>query len=203
MLTIVSPPLRPPVEPISPTRRPLSAASAPQPPVRVADELHLNPRIERYFLRFKQDPAYRPVILAVEEAILHRDNLEALHRTAREAAREQLRLQLGREPKRNEVLERAYVSAAAAIIARPYSLPGIADLKHYFVSAALSSRAYRKLSRLPLPDPLREATAVRMAVSLGVFKELLDIPSSGFDRNDLQADVQGARSPFKSDFRNY
>lgn len=196
MLTVAAPTGPLPALPITDNRR-VPGAPALESPQRIARALHLNPRIERYFLRYKENPQYQPVILAIESAIMQHSDLATLHRTAIDAARRQLQQEVGRAPVRGELLERAYTSAAAAVIARPYHLPGVAQLDHYFVSAALSSRAYKKLSPVPMPETWRVASAVRMAVSLGFFKELLDIPTSGFDWSDLRTDKQGARSAFQ------
>jgi hypothetical protein len=96
--------------------------------------------------------------------------------------------------------ERAYLAAAVAASEHPYDLvdlpSGSDKAKHFFLSGYLSAWLGGRLSFLP--GRLEERVAAALVVGVGWFKEVFDcFFGSGYSREDLQANVRGAWSPFQ------
>lgn len=150
--------------------------------------------------RIGQDPHFRPVIDAVKS--VQRDGVasDTVLGTALRATHDQY-VKEGRALDPENVRHDAFMAASVGSVERPYQLsdmPAGADkTKHFLVSGELASGIDRTLDDLKVvPRPARKAIAIGVTTSLGFLKEVLDLFTTGFNRQDLQADVAGAKRPF-------
>lgn len=150
--------------------------------------------------RIGQDPHLRPVIDTVKATQRDGVSPDEVMATALRATRDQY-VKEGRRLDAENVRNDAYMAASVGSVESPYQLAGLPEgsdkTKHYMLSAEIASRIDRTLDDLRVvPEPARQALAIGLTTGLGFLKEVLDIFGSGFNRQDLKADLEGAKAPF-------
>lgn len=150
--------------------------------------------------RVGQDPHYRPIVSAVEAAQHDGASSGEVLGAALRATRDQY-VKEGRTLDREDVRHDAFLAAGVGAVEAPYQLSdlpaGTDKTKHFMVSAEIASRIDQGLEALRIvPQPARKAIAVGITTGLGFLKEVLDVFGSGFNRQDLKADLAGAEAPF-------
>lgn len=161
----------------------------------------LNRLQEDRLRRIGQDPHYRPVVDAVKAAQRDGVSSEAVLDTAFRATRDQY-VKEGRRLDPENVRHDAFMAASVGSVETPYQLAdmpeGTDKTKHFMVSGEVASGIDRRLDDLKVvPRPARKAIAIGVTTGLGFLKEVLDLFSTGFNRQDLQADVAGAKRALK------
>lgn len=150
--------------------------------------------------RIGQDPHYRPIIDAVKGVQRNGVSSEEVLTTALRATRDQY-VKEGRKLDSEDLRHDAFMAASVGSVESPYQLSDMPEgddkTKHFLVSGELASGIDQKLDELRIvPKPARKAIAIGVTTGLGFLKEVLDVFTTGFNRQDLQADVAGAKRPF-------
>jgi uncharacterized protein YfiM (DUF2279 family) len=160
----------------------------------------INDRLESRLRAVRQDVLMRPAIDAVKAAA-GRPGVtgQALLDVSLAATRDSYERSIY-GPAPDQLRERALLAAAAASAETGISLEGLptgADkTRHYFLSGWISLQLARAADVL-LPRGLAEHLGVGGSVAMGLLKEVHDVFfGTGFSREDLQADLAGARAPF-------
>lgn len=161
----------------------------------------INDRTEAKYAKLRHDPHYKPIVDAVRQ--VQRDGVspEVVVNAAVRATRDQY-VASGRPIDTEDIRRDAFLAATAASIEAPYELDGLPQgtdkTKHFFWSGAFAARIDQALDALKIvPRRVREAVAVGLTVTVGWLKEVADIFTTGFSKEDLKADRLGARSPFE------
>lgn len=160
----------------------------------------LNDRLEGPLRKAAASPHYRPIIDEIEKVQKNGVSSDEIARTAIRATRD-VYIRENRKIDAEDVRYDAFLAASAAALEQPYQLSdapeGPDKSQHLFVSGAISAKVDQWLDTLRiLPSPVRKFLGVTVSVTLGFFKEVADVFSSGFNRDDLKADWKGANSPF-------
>lgn len=160
----------------------------------------LNQALENRLSQVRQDARYRPMIDAVKAerpAGLTSDQLldTAVRATVDEFKRS------GRPLKADAVREAALLAATAAAVEAPVELAdlpaGTDKTQHFLASAYLSLKATVAFDKV-LPRRWAESLGTAASVTLGWVKELYDAAfATGYNREDLKADVAGAKRPYQ------
>jgi len=150
--------------------------------------------------RIGNDPHYRPVVDTVKATQHDGVASSQVLETALRATRDQY-VKEGRKLDPEKVRTDAYMAASVASVESPYQMSDLPDgtdkSKHFLVSAEISSHIDQGLEAVKVvPESARKAIAVGVTTGIGFFKEVLDIFTTGFNRQDLKADVQGAKAPY-------
>lgn len=161
----------------------------------------INDRQEAKYKGLRNDPHYRPIIDAVRAVQADGVAPQAVVDAAVRATRDQY-VASGRKIDREDIRRDAFLAATAACIEAPYALSGLPEghdkTKHYFWSGAFAARVDQMLDTLRIvPEGIRQHAAYGAAMTVGWLKEVADIFTSGFSREDLKADRLGAKSPFE------
>lgn len=161
----------------------------------------INDRQEARFNRLRQDPHYGPIVAAVRQVQKDGVSPETVVNAAVRATRDQY-VASGRRIDTEDIRRDAFLAATAASIEAPYELSGLPEgndkTKHYFWSGAFSARIDQALDALKIvPQRVRESVAVGTTVFVGWLKEVADIFTTGYSKEDLVADRLGAKSPFE------
>jgi hypothetical protein len=161
----------------------------------------INERQEAKFTRLRNDPHYRPIVDAVRQ--VQKDGVApaTVVQEAVRATRDQY-VASGRKIDQEDIRRDAFLAATAASFEAPYSLEGLPagddKTKHYFWSGAFAAKVDQSLDALRiLPQRLRESVAIGSTLFVGWLKEVADIFTTGYSREDLLADRLGAKSPFE------
>jgi uncharacterized protein YfiM (DUF2279 family) len=160
----------------------------------------INDRLESRLRAVRQDERMRPAIDAVKGAAGQPGVTgEALLDVSLNATRDSY-ARSPHGPAPDQLRERALLAAAAASAEAGISLEslptGADKTRHYFLSGWMSLQLARAADVL-LPRRLAEHLGVGGSVAVGLLKEVYDACfGTGFSREDLQADVAGARAPF-------
>lgn len=147
-------------------------------------------------------PHYRPVVDAIEK--VQHDGVEpkAVIDEAIKATKDQY-VKENRELDPEEIRKDAFLAASSASVEVPYELKGLPagsdKTKHYFVSGTIASQIDETLESIKVPKGIRQKIAIGATVTLGWLKEVTDIFSSGFNKDDLKADKSGAKIPFQEE----
>lgn len=160
----------------------------------------LNDRLEGPLRKAQADPHYRPIIAEIEKVQMDGVSSDEIARTAIKATRD-VYVRENRKLDLEDIRYDAYLAASAAALEKPYQLSdapaGPDKSQHLFVSGTIAAKVDQWLDALRIvPAPVRRFLGVGISVTLGFFKEVADVFSSGFSRDDLKADWKGARSPF-------
>lgn len=160
----------------------------------------LNDRLEGPLRKAQANPHYRPIIDEIENVQTDGVSSDEIARTAVKATRD-VYVRENRKLDLEDIRYDAYLAASAAALEKPYQLSdapeGPDKSQHLFVSGTISAKIDQWLDNLRIiPGPVRRFLGVSISVTLGFFKEVADIFTSGFNRDDLKADWKGARSPF-------
>ncbi len=155
---------------------------------------------EDHLRRVGQNPHFRPVVDQVKAAQHDGVSSNEVLETALKATRDQY-VKEGRRLDPENLRNDAFMAATVASVEAPYQLSdmpaGTDKTKHYMQSGQIASRIDRTLDDLKIvPEGARKAIAVGVTTGLGFLKEVLDVFGTGFNREDLQADVAGAKAPF-------
>lgn len=161
----------------------------------------INDQIESRLRTVRQDVRMRPIIDQVKRAGQAKGrSADELLAVAARAARDSF-VREGQTPRPEQVRERAFLAAAAAGAEQPMVLTGIPQgtdkTQHFFVSGVISLKVAEVADRL-LPRGLAEKLGIGASVGLGWLKEVYDqFFATGYNRDDLKADVAGAQQPFR------
>lgn len=146
-----------------------------------------------------QDPHLRPIIDRVEAAQHDGATSSEVIAVALKATRDQY-LREQRTPGARTLRADAYLAATVGAVERPYQLQdlptGSDKTMHFFMSAGLAAGMERQLADWYVPAPVARGVAIGLTTGLGFLKEVADLFTSGFNRDDLRADTMGARRPF-------
>lgn len=161
----------------------------------------INERQEAKYRRLRNDPHYRPIIDSVRAVQANGVAPDTVIREAVRATRDRY-VAAGKPIDQEDVRHDAFMAATAASIEAPYELSGLPKgtdkTKHFFWSAAFAARVDQVLDTLRIiPEGMRRAVSIGASVFVGWLKEVADIFTSGYSREDLLADRLGARSPFE------
>ena len=161
----------------------------------------INDRQEARFTRLKNDPHYGPIVTAVRQVQQDGVTPETVVNAAVKATRDQY-VASGRRIDKEDIRRDAFLAATAASFEAPYELSGLPEgtdkTKHFFWSGAFAARIDQVLDAAKIvPQRVREAVAVSMTVLVGWLKEVADIFTTGYSKEDLVADRLGAKSPFE------
>ncbi len=160
----------------------------------------LNDRLEVPLRKAQGDPHYRPVIDEILKSQKDGVSSDEIARVAVQATRDEY-IREKRRIDPEDIRYDAFLAASAAALEKPYQLgdapAGPDKAQHLFVSGTIAAKIDQWLDKLRvIPSPVRHFLGVSVSVTLGFFKEIADIFTSGFSRDDLKADWKGARSPF-------
>jgi len=150
--------------------------------------------------RIGQDSHYRPIVDAIKAVQHDGVSSQEVVQTALRATRDQY-VKEGRKLDPENVRRDAYTAASVSAVESPYQMSDLPEgddkTKHFMVSGEIASRIDQGLDALKVvPQPARRAIAVGLTTGIGFLKEVLDIFGTGFNRQDLKADVKGAKAPF-------
>ena len=161
----------------------------------------INDQIESRLRAVRSDARLRPIIDQVKAAgqAPGRSADEVLATAAR-ASRDSF-VREGKPATAAQVRERAFLAAAAASAEQPMVLGGIPQgtdkTQHFFVSGMISLKVAQVADTL-LPRGLAETLGIGASIGLGWLKEVYDqFFATGYNREDLAADVAGAKKPFR------
>lgn len=161
----------------------------------------INERTEAKFTRLRNDPHYQPIVDAVRQVQADGVKPEVVVQEAVRATRDQY-VSSGRAIDTEDIRRDAFLAAAAASIEAPYELSGLPEgtdkTKHYFLSGTFAATIDQTLDALRIiPRGVREGVAVGTTVFVGWLKEVADLFTTGYSKEDLKADRLGAKSPFE------
>mgnify|MGYP001180879873 CR=1 FL=1 len=161
----------------------------------------LNERTEAKFTQLRNDPHYKPIVEAVRKVQKDGVSPDTVVQEAVRATRDQY-VASGRRIDTEDIRRDAFLAATAASMEAPYELSGLPEgtdkTKHFFWSGAFAARIDQGLDALRIvPQRVREALAVGTTVFVGWLKEVADIFTTGYSKDDLLADRLGAKSPFE------
>ena len=161
----------------------------------------INERQEAKFNRLRNDPHYGPIVDAVRKVQTDGVAPKTVVEEAVRATRDQY-VAAGRRIDTEDIRRDAFLAATAASIEAPYELSGLPEgkdkTKHYFWSGAFSAKIDQALDALKvIPKSVRETVAIGTTVFVGWLKEVADLLTTGYSKEDLMADRLGARSPFE------
>lgn len=161
----------------------------------------INDRQESKFNQLRNDPHYKPIVDAVRK--VQKDGVapETVVQEAVRATRDQY-VASGRKIDTEDIRRDAFLAATAASIEAPFEMVGLPEgtdkTKHYFWSGAFAAKIDQNLDALRIvPQRVRESVSVGTAVFVGWLKEVADIFTTGYSKEDLKADRMGAKSPFE------
>ncbi|MNK87726.1 hypothetical protein D3C87_1076660 [compost metagenome] len=161
----------------------------------------INDRQESKFNRLRNDSHYGPIVDAVRK--VQKDGVapQTVIEEAVRATRDQY-VASGRPIDTEDIRRDAFLAATAGSIEAPYELSGLPEgtdkTKHYFWSGAFSAKIDQALDALKVvPRSVRETVAVGATVFVGWLKEVADLFTTGYSKDDLKADRMGAKSPFE------
>ncbi|HBN08028.1 MAG TPA: hypothetical protein DD435_05065 [Cyanobacteria bacterium UBA8530] len=160
----------------------------------------LNDISEKKIRNLAKDPHYRPIVDSIEKVQHDGVSSREVIEQAIKATRDQF-VKEGRKVDIEHLREDAFKAATAASVEAPYQLMGLPEgtdkTKHFFAWGALASQIDQSLEVLKIiPQGARKSISVGLAMFVGQLKEVADIFTSGYDKKDLEADRQGAKSPF-------
>ena len=160
----------------------------------------INTMIENQLKTVRQDARFRPAIDQVKAANRKGVTSNELLDVAVKATVDEYKAS-GRKVKADEIRERAFLAAAAASTETSIQLADLPQgddkTKHFFVSGVLSMKAADLADKL-LPRSWAEKLGAGASIALGWVKEVYDAAfATGYNRDDLKADVAGAKRPFQ------
>jgi uncharacterized protein YfiM (DUF2279 family) len=160
----------------------------------------INNAIENKLKTVRQDARFRPVIDQVKAANHQGVTSDELLKVAVKATVDEYKSS-GRTINQNEVRERAFLAAAAASSETSIQLADLPEgddkTKHFFVSGLISLKATDIADKL-LPRSWAEKLGTGFSIFMGWGKEVYDkFFATGYNRDDLKADVAGAKRPFQ------
>lgn len=159
----------------------------------------INDQIETRLRTVRQDARMRPIIDQVKATGRAGCSADDVLAVAARAAYDSF-VRAGERPSVERLRERAFLAAAAASAEQGIVLcdipPGADKTQHFFVSGMISLKVAEIADKV-LPRRAAERLGIGASVLVGWFKELHDqLFASGYNREDLQADVAGAKKPF-------
>lgn len=160
----------------------------------------INNMIEGKLKTVRQDARFRPVIDQVKAANHQGVTSDELLTVAVKATVDEYKAS-GRRINQDEIRSRAFLAAAAAAAETPMSLADLPQgddkTKHFFVSGLISMKIAEAADKI-LPRGLSEKIGTGLSIALGWGKEVYDkFFATGYNREDLKADVAGAKRPFQ------
>lgn len=160
----------------------------------------INTTIENKLKTVRQDARYRSAIDQVKAASHKGVTSDELLTVAVKATVDEYKAS-GRRINNDEIRSRAFLAAAAAASETPIELSdlpaGSDKTKHFFVSGVISMKIAEVADKV-LPRGISEKIGTGFSIALGWGKEVYDkFFATGFNRDDLKADVAGAKRPFQ------
>lgn len=153
----------------------------------------LNGSLESRLRQVAADPRQKPVVDVVRAVQHDGATSSEVLAVALKATRDSY-VRSGRVLDSRAMRADAFLAAATASIEKPYQLEdapgGVDKAMHFFVSGFMAAKIKEKLAYLPAA--WSDAIARTATLGIGFIKEITDIPSSGFSRADLSADIAGA-----------
>ncbi|MBM3276028.1 MAG: hypothetical protein FJZ00_12815 [Candidatus Sericytochromatia bacterium] len=161
----------------------------------------LNDKLEAPLRKALVNPHYKPVIAKIEAAQRNGVTSREIRDVAVRGMRERWVVE-GRKLDPEDIRSEAFLAASAAAVDKPYQLAdtpeGEDKAQHLFVSGTLSSYIDSTLEKaLFVPGIVRRGLALGLTMTVGFFKEVADIFTTGFSTGDLKADWLGATAPFR------
>ncbi|MFN8671372.1 MAG: hypothetical protein U0457_04710 [Candidatus Sericytochromatia bacterium] len=153
----------------------------------------VNQKIMDNFMKYDNNNQYKPIIEKVSSDIKNGTSRENIEKNAINFTKKTYP-NLSNE----EILSKAYRSIVVGLIKNPeYSDPkffnGQKDkLLHFFTSASLTVDLSKKIPLLP--NSAKTFIGASMIGSIGVMKEIKDITGTGFDKEDIKANLKGISS---------
>ncbi|MNS86539.1 lipoprotein [compost metagenome] len=160
----------------------------------------INNAIENRLKAVRQDARFRPAIDQVKAANRQGVTSNELLDVAVKATVDEYKAS-GRRIDADQVRQRAFLAAAAAAAETPIQLSDLPEgddkTKHFFVSGLISIKVAEVADKL-LPRGLAEKIGTGASIFMGWGKEVYDkFFATGYNRDDLKADVAGAKRPFE------
>lgn len=158
----------------------------------------INAKIENRLRAASEDARFRPVIDQVKAANKAGVTSDELLEVAVAATVDEFK-RSGRALDQHDVRQEAFLAAAAASTETPIELADLPQgqdkTKHFFVSGLISLKATELADKL-LPRGWAETLGTGASIAIGWAKEVYDaLFATGYSREDLQADVAGAKRP--------
>jgi uncharacterized protein YfiM (DUF2279 family) len=160
----------------------------------------INDQLESRLRTVRQDGRMRPIIDQVKASGQTTTSDRVLQVAAR-AARDSFTREGVKAPSATQVRERAFLAAAAAATETPIVMTDIPKgsdkTQHFFMSGMISLKVAAFADKL-LPRTFAEKLGVGASVTVGWLKEVYDhfFAPTGYNPEDLRADVAGAKRPF-------
>lgn len=164
----------------------------------------INRYIERRFEGVRQDAHYRPIIDQVKASARPGATSDQVLEAAVCATKDQFKRE-GKMASDHLVREQAFLAAAAASMEQSMTLSDLPEgddkTKHFMTSGFLSLTVSKWADKL-LPRGLAEKIGVGVSFGIGWAKEVYDhFFATGYNRDDLKADMAGAKRPFELDVK--
>lgn len=152
----------------------------------------INDLLEKPLRKRLTDPHFKPAVLAAEAAKHDGATTAEVLEAALTATRDTY-VREGRPLDAKDIRVDAFKATGAAAMEKPFQagdLPtGTDKAQHFFVSGEIAGRIENALSWLPFG--LSVPIARGLTKSVGFMKEVIDLTTSGFSREDLKADYAG------------
>ena len=159
----------------------------------------INRKLESRFEAVRKDAHYRPIIDQVKAKAGTGASSDQLLKAAVCATRDQFKRE-GKTAGDHTLREQAFLAAAAASMEKPMTLsdlPEGEDKTKHFLTSGFLSLTIAKWADKVLPRGLAEKVGTAGSIALGWGKEVYDkFFATGYNREDLQADIAGAKRPF-------
>lgn len=156
---------------------------------------------EKKIKGLRKDPHYQPIIDEIKQSQHDGITSDEVVETALKATRDQF-VKEGRKLDKEDLRKDAFLAATAASVEAPYQMKDMPEgsdkTKHYLLWGAMAAKIDQSLDALGIiPAGARKKIAIGLSMSVGYLKEVADLFTSGFNREDLKADQKGVRSPFE------
>ncbi|MFP5501537.1 MAG: hypothetical protein ACLGIN_03540 [Candidatus Sericytochromatia bacterium] len=160
----------------------------------------INRKLESRIEAVRKDAHYRPIIDQVKAKAGTEATTDQVLKAAVCATRDQFKRE-GKTASDHTLREQAFLAATVASVEQPMTLSDLPEgedkTKHFLASGFLSLTIAKWADKL-LPRGLAEKVGVGASIGLGWAKEVYDkFFATGFSREDLQADIKGAKRPFE------
>lgn len=160
----------------------------------------INNFLEGRFNAIRKDAHYRPIIDQVKQQARPGASTDQVLKAAVCATKDQFKRE-GKAADARTIREQAFLAAAAAAMEKPMTLSDLPEgedkTKHFLTSGFLSLTVAKWADKL-LPRGLAEKIGTGVSIGLGWVKEVYDqFFGTGYSKEDLKADVAGAKRPFQ------
>lgn len=155
-------------------------------------EKYFNGPILDHFKAYRTDPAYKPIVLKIDEAGANNVSIKSLEKVAVTTTKS-----IHKNLSAGKTAEVAYNAAMSSIVSTKYRDPNFVDggkdkAFHFFTSAALTTKVYNSLPLMP--HGMKSFIAGNAVLTVGFLKEVASIPGNGYGADDMQANRAGINS---------